>query len=837
MLTLAVRGLRSRWMSFLGGFLALALGVGVLATTGLALAASLDPPLRSPERFARAAVVVQGDATLRAPSPIGVRTAPLDARRALPAALRTRLAGIGRVTEDRSFPLTVRGGPAGLVGHPWATARFSPYALTSGRAPRAADEVVVAGDWTRPGRTLRTDRGRLRVTGTVRALPFERAVFTNGATAARLAPRLVRVVVTGAEPAAVRAAVEAETTAHTTTGGTVDVLTGGARRAADEGQEREAQALVSVNALLGTAAGVTGFVSVFVVASTFAFAVAQRRREFGLLRAAGATPGQIRRLVLAEAGLVGVAASATGCALGAQGAPLLTRWLVDERVAPAWFTTGGQNWPFHVAFWTGLLVALAGAATASWRAGRTGPTAALRTADTDHGTLTRGRSAGGALLLAAGLGTLGWALYSDPGDLLHRKTYMTRPMPLIVGCALLAPLVLGRFVRLLTWLPARLPGAAWTLVGESAAGAVRRTAAVAAPVLVTVALAGSLLGTVATLNSAKSGESAAHTRADLVVRPSGPEPADGGGGFTAATVRELRAAADSAAPGSVVAASGRTSVFAREDGVALVKSGARAVDRDLGPAGLDSTVRLPLVAGSLSDLDDSSIVVNEEWARHRVGDTVRVWRGDGTPVSLRIAAVLRTGTGDNGAYVTARNAPGSVVDRVDVRLAPGADRAAVARVLRAAAGPGGAEVLTRAQWVRATAPGTARATRLGFALVLGIALLYTGFGLAGTQFMATADRRREFAALRLAGATRAQILRLVTAESLVVVAVGALLGLAVTAVNLGGVSAALAALRVGGAPVLPWSALAAVTAVCAVLVTASGLASAWRPSGGRGVGS
>jgi len=37
-------------------------------------------------------------------------------------------------------------------------------------------------------------------------------------------------------------------------------------------------------------------VTVFVVASTFAFTVAQRRRELGLLRAIGATPRQVRRM-------------------------------------------------------------------------------------------------------------------------------------------------------------------------------------------------------------------------------------------------------------------------------------------------------------------------------------------------------------------------------------------------------------------------------------------------------------------------------------------------------------------------------------------------------------
>lgn len=46
----------------------------------------------------------------------------------------------------------------------------------------------------------------------------------------------------------------------------------------------------SLKKLLTFMAGMSGFVSVFVVASTFAFAVAGRRRETALLRAVGATP-------------------------------------------------------------------------------------------------------------------------------------------------------------------------------------------------------------------------------------------------------------------------------------------------------------------------------------------------------------------------------------------------------------------------------------------------------------------------------------------------------------------------------------------------------------------
>ncbi|NDZ75360.1 ABC transporter permease, partial [Streptomyces sp. SID10362] len=85
-----------------------------------------------------------------------------------------------------------------------------------------------------------------------------------------------------------------------------------------------------------------------------------------------------RRMVFTEAFVIGVLASAAGCSLGATGAPRLAAWMVDAGIAPAWFRIGEQTWPLHTAFWTGLFVALSGVAVSSWRAGRIGPTEALR---------------------------------------------------------------------------------------------------------------------------------------------------------------------------------------------------------------------------------------------------------------------------------------------------------------------------------------------------------------------------------------------------------------------------------------------------------------------------
>ncbi|MEU7017343.1 FtsX-like permease family protein [Streptomyces sp. NPDC046385] len=749
MLTVVVAGLRARWASFLGGFLALALGTGLLVVMGLGLAATAHAPERAPQRFASSPVVVQGQDRLSAE----VRRGPGSAVVALPLD-RPQPVDTELLRELRArWTVTVSGGPD-AVG-----------------VDAPAAEVLALAD------------GRARV------------------------------------------------------------LTGAERRLADPDAGRDAQALVTLNALLGTAGGVTAFVSVFVVASTFAFAVALRGREYGLLRTAGATTGQVRRTLLAEAACVGALASATGCLLGSAGAPWLARVLVDGGVAPDWFTIGGGGvtWPFPAAFGTGVTVALAGAFAASRRAGRIGPAAALREADVDAGVLPLGRALLGAGLLLGGLGLLAWTCATDPSTLLKRKTYVTQPMLLITGTALLAPLLVRPAARAL-----RLPGAVGTLVRENGAAAVRRTAAVAAPVLVTVALTGTLLGSTATVTGAKAAEARAQTGAAYVTTGTGlprdgaAAARDGAGavragaaattagsgaardGAAATTARSGAAPAGSAAttPGSGAvrppSPTGPTSVFVREGAEALVKYGARAV---ADPAAWASYARLPVVAGDPRELDDRSIVVSEEFERHTVGERVEVWTADGRgPVRLRVAAVLARGTGDNGPYVTWANAPGATVDRID------ADRPVPV--------PGGT-VRTADAWAAAAFPAGAASTpqtRLGLLLVLGIAVLYTVIALANTLLMATSARGPELASLRLAGATRAQVLRVVAGETLLAVGIGAVLGLVVAGVCLAGLGAGLAVLSAPVAVTVPWAWAGAVAGACAVVATGAAALPAWRLS-------
>jgi putative ABC transport system permease protein len=72
------------------------------------------------------------------------------------------------------------------------------------------------------------------------------------------------------------------------------------------------QARLSIGLLIG----ITGLVAGLGVINAMLASVAERRREIGLLRAAGATRPQVSRLILAEAAMLGTMAALIGTALG-----------------------------------------------------------------------------------------------------------------------------------------------------------------------------------------------------------------------------------------------------------------------------------------------------------------------------------------------------------------------------------------------------------------------------------------------------------------------------------------------------------------------------------------
>ena len=72
----------------------------------------------------------------------------------------------------------------------------------------------------------------------------------------------------------------------------------------------------AVNGALSLISAIALFVGGFLIFLTFSLAVAERTRIFGTMRAIGAVPRQVRRVVVVEAALLGLVASALGLLIG-----------------------------------------------------------------------------------------------------------------------------------------------------------------------------------------------------------------------------------------------------------------------------------------------------------------------------------------------------------------------------------------------------------------------------------------------------------------------------------------------------------------------------------------
>ncbi|MBP0450530.1 ABC transporter permease [Kitasatospora sp. RG8] len=337
MLSVALSTLRVRWASFVGTFLALALGVGLMATAVPVIAATGSVADPAEHRYCAAPVVVVPNTTIDVADDSGqIQHTAVAQQPGLTAALVAAVARTGRVVEDHSFYAQLAGGPKDQVGRGWSAAEAGGYRLAAGRAPGAEDEVVVGGGAASlVGRTLGllTAAGlrTVTVTGVTDEVRYEHAVFFSDGEAARLSPDVDALAVYGPVEAVRQAVADGS-------GGPAPalVLTGKERATADPHHAALLAMVDSVDTPLGLAAAVAGFVAVFVVAGTFALSITQRRRELALLRLIGSTRRQLRRLIYAEAVLVGLLASAAGCALGLLGTPLclvMTRVLASATSA------------------------------------------------------------------------------------------------------------------------------------------------------------------------------------------------------------------------------------------------------------------------------------------------------------------------------------------------------------------------------------------------------------------------------------------------------------------------------------------------------------------------
>jgi putative ABC transport system permease protein len=780
MLSLAFSTMRARRVAFAGATMAIALGVALVCSCGLLLSSVLT--LSGAGRFAAADLVVAGNGTMTVG---GGNTGSVVTVHPLPRIADTLVSrvrsvpGVAQAIGDVAFPAVavaqgrflVARGANRSEGHGWSSAALTPYRLVAGRAPFTGEVVVdkrlAAG--VRVGERLQiavpAGMRTFRVSGiaaaTTRGDRGQSALFFADRAAPSLAAtpgQLNAVAVVageGADLTLLRARIEAML------GRGYTVFPRGQAADADAGDPR-AQQRDDLIAYLGTMAALAAAVSLFIVAGTFALTIAQRRQELALLRTVGATPWQLRRLVGAEALVVAVVGGVIGCVVGVALASPLAGALIDHGIAPDSLRATIDPIALVVALASGIVVAEVAALAAAERAARIRPGEALREAAIERRRLGVTRWLLGLAAIGGGLSLV--ALFR--GELAYNFAEVAALL-LAFGVALLAPVVLALPAWLVS-LPLRLtaPG---LLASAAIASERRRVGALAAPLVLVVALAGTFAVTDASSRAATQTASVARVRAaDVLVAATGP-----GLPLTApAQVRRLTPGVIGTIP---------LDVYLLDPGIDNFGSPWSGVAFDGRATGdvLDLGVR----SGSLSKVRGVGVAVSTTLADHRhlqVGAVLQARFADTRPAVLHVVAIYdhALGLGDIvlSHELALLHAPILLDSAVFIRdPAPPSLVQQLTRMFPTSA------VVTRRQYLAAVKAATQSAGWAGWLLVV-LVTAFAGLAMVNTTLIALIHRRPELVVLRSIGAAPGQAWRQLDWEALVTTFVGVAAGVLVVAV-------------------------------------------------------
>ncbi|GAB3836346.1 FtsX-like permease family protein [Dactylosporangium cerinum] len=806
MIGLALRMLRHRPGSAVATLVALAAGVMIL----MAMGTLVESGLRyrpEPVRYAAADVVVaHREMTVSAKDLDGevVRSkVRLPEGGTVPADLVGRLRGlpgVATVAADDPVPVVLSSGAGTVTGHGWGSAVLTPYQIRNGNPPAGDDQVAVDRRLgLTPGQEIEVLVGATartyRVSGVLDGPAA--AVFFTDAHAATLSAHPGRVAAIGivAAPGTDKAALVAAVRGLTADAG---VYTGADRGLAEESAELAAQEL-----LIQAGGGFGGYVVLlvgFVVAVTVGRSMRHRRRDLALLRAVAATPGQVRRMIMAEAAIVGLVAVAIGVPAGL----LATRWVHDEMVGrgfvPAGFPISHGLVAIAAAAGATALVAVLSALLAARRVTAIRPVEALGEVAVEPPRSGRVRLFSGLAALAGAGSSSAVTLGAAGPAALAGAIGMLYLFVLAVG--LLAPWINRAAAGVL----APVLRTVWGPSGYLATANLRANARGMAAVLTALVLSIGLGGSVwflqdnlerQTLSQRRDGLLAQHALVASAGLPSGAaDEARGTPGVVAATAVR------------------RTSVVVRFlDGAETVA--AQAVD----PTGMESTMDLRVRAGRLADLAGGTVAASSIRASMHgwdVGDRVTFWLGDGTPVSLTLVAIYERGLGFGDITLARETVAGHTArdldDEVLIRTSGPADLRALA------ARHPGSTVAATGDLTRRLAADLAVSAWLN-KLLVGVMVGYAALAAANTMVIAALARRRELAVLRLVGVTRGQARRMVHAEQAGLLGVAVLLGASIALATLTTVVRSVTGEPVPYVPPLGWTAVIGGTALLALLTT------------------
>ncbi len=553
----------------------------------------------------------------------------------------------------------------------------------------------------------------------------------------------------------------------------VEAVTGEAMRAETSAQIEESLGFVTTFLLVF--ALIALFVGAFIIANTFAMDIRQRQRELAMLRAVGASPGQVFGSVLVQATAVGLLGSGLGL-LGGYGLVSALK-VVFERFGmdlagrvPVDATT------VLVSLAVGTVVAVLAAVLPARRAALTRPVEAMRddTAETERSLRLRGwlglaltASGAAAVLVAALSGGEGWVADNRGGVL------GAGAGGVVVGVLMLSPVIARATLRVLS-----VPFvAAVRPVGRIAQGNVlrnpRRTASTAGALMIGMALVGAAAVLAASTQASTRAIVESDFTADFIVTT--PAQVVPSGALEA--VRDV-AGVDVVDPVWVsylaVGAAGEA------DAVPLPVVG-------IDPATFGRSLHVEAIEGSMSSLAAGEAAVRESAAKANdwhVGDELTLSSDTGS-VTLRIGAIQSTQTMDaavllpDDVFESIAPLPSTFLAVLMVNSEPGATADEVRAGLVSAVEPFAVlSVLDGEEFASSIAAQVEQVLVILYAL-LGLSIVIAVLGIVNTLALSIIERTREIGLLRAVGLGRFQLAGTVTIESVLTAVFGTVVGVLV----------------------------------------------------------
>ena len=522
------------------------------------------------------------------------------------------------------------------------------------------------------------------------------------------------------------------------------------------------------------------FIGMFIIYNSFAIAVTQRRAEIGILRALGATRGQIRWLFLGESAVTGLIGSLGGLAFGvliARAIAATVGSLINDVYGVGHLADEVAADPklLGIALGIGIATSVVAALIPARNAARVDPVQALQKGK--YQVLSAGENRL-RVVLAAVLGAVSIACLFYGGS---RAVFYVGYMLAIVAALLLSPLLslaLARAIRpVLKWLRP-VEGA---LAADSLIQAPRRTSASVAALMLSLALVVAFAGMARASYDSILGWMNTALNPDLFVVPSqniavrtfrfpssmGPELAAVAGVSRVQMVSDMRIIfrrtpimAVALEVESVAQTARRTPVAGNEDDMYRLTAEGRGLMVSDNLAQLQrltlgemleipapyGVIRLPIVGIVVDYSDQQGTVLMDRtvFAKYWHDDTVNVFR----------------------VYLQ----PGSRVPDVKQRIL---ERFAGRRVFVLTNGELRAYILKITdQWFGLTS------------VQIAVAVLVAILGIVNTLTVSITDRRRELGVLQAVGGLHGQIRRTIWMEALSIGAIGLMLGFALGAVNL-----------------------------------------------------